>query len=735
MPDASSSVSHACCSAAHDSDLISTATEQAHVHDKWTCPMHPQVVSDSAGSCPICGMSLEAVFPSAQSADDTEYDDLIYRLKISVIFTVPILLLAMSDVLPFLNLFHLHEFASVSWIQVLLSAPVIIWSGRFIFVRALSSFKSLQLNMFSLLGLGIGAAFLFSIWSLVYSSAFPAEFKTHGQIPVYFESAAVIVTLVLVGQVLEANARIRTNSALRDLLSMKPHSAIRVLSDGQEREIPLEEVVKGDLLRVKPGGRVPVDGVITLGNSSIDESVMTGESMPVSKFEGHRVLAGTINQTGSFVMRADKVGHETLLSQIIQMVTEAGRSRAPIQKVVDKATAYFVPTVIAISVIAFVIWIVLAPPPSILSATVAAISVLIIACPCALGLATPMSIMVGVGRGAQSGVLIKNAEALELMHQVDTLVIDKTGTLTEGRPQVKQVIVCNGFTHDEVVSHALVLEALSEHPLAKAILSYAQQFNVIAPTVTEFSAVAGKGVRGVIKNQVALIGSDVFMQEAGIEIANLSEQATRLRELGHTVMFVSLGHRLAGIISVIDPIKSTTTAAIDALRQLGLRIVLLTGDNSATAGMVAKQLGIQEVEAEVLPEDKYKYVQSLQAQGHKVAMAGDGVNDAPAIAISDVGIAMGTGTDVAMSSAQVVLVKGDLNGIVRARLLSQATMRNIRQNLFFAFVYNFIGVFIAAGALYPSFGLLLSPMLASVAMSMSSTSVIANSLRLKKLKL
>jgi len=613
-----------------------------------------------------------------------------------------------------------------------LATPVVLWAGWPFFERAWLSFKTWNLNMFSLIGIGTGAAYVFSLIGLLFPALLPEAFKINGMVPLYFEAAAVIVTLVLMGQVLELRARSQTNSAIKSLLALAPNTAVRVKADGSEEEVHLDDVHVGDILRVKPGTKVPVDGVVTDGRSNVDESMITGEPIPAEKQAGSKVTAGTVNQLGSFLLRAEKVGAETLLSQIVHMVNEASRSRAPIQKLADRVSGWFVPGVVASAVIAFAVWALVGPAPALANALVVAVSVLIIACPCALGLATPISIMVGIGRGAREGVLIKDAEALELMEKVDTLVIDKTGTLTEGAPKVQKVFAAPGFTDAEVLAHGAALEKMSEHPLAQAVLNYAQdQKSALAP-VENFEAVTGKGVRGRINGKLALLGNLPLMHDAGIDVAPIEAEAQHLRELGQTVMFVGYDNRLAGLIGVADPIKSTTREAIAQLRASGLRIVVLTGDNATTAAAVAKQLGIDEVKAEVMPADKYKTVQALQKEGRIVAMAGDGVNDAPALAAANVGIAMGTGTDAALNSARIVLVKGDLRGIAKARLLSQGTMRNIRQNLFFAFVYNFLGVPIAMGVLYPFFGILLSPMLASAAMSMSSVSVIGNALRLRK---
>jgi heavy metal translocating P-type ATPase len=589
--------------------------------------------------------------------------------------------------------------------------------------------------MFSLIGIGVMAAWLLSVVGLLFPEALPAAFKMQGMAPLYFEASAVIITLVLVGQVLELRARSRTNAAVKSLLALTPATAMQVMADGSEKEIPLEEVQIGTLLRVKPGSNVPVDGVITEGHSSIDESMLTGEPMPVQKQPGSKAVAGTINQNGSFVLRAEKIGADTLLAKIVQLVNQAGRSRAPIQKLADRVSGWFVPAVIASAVLSFVAWALFGPPPGMANGLVAAVSVLIIACPCALGLATPISIMVGIGRGAREGVLIKDAEGLELMEKIDTLVVDKTGTLTEGAPKVQSIIATAGFARADVLVLAASLEKMSEHPLAQAILAHVRAQGLSLPPVEKFSAVTGKGVRGEIDGILVLLGNTLLLEESGIATTALQQLAEDLRAQGQTVMFVAIGERLAGLISVADPIKADSAEAIRLLHADGIKIVMLTGDNATTANAVARQLGIDTVHAGVLPEDKYRHVQQLQQQGRVVAMAGDGINDAPALAAASVGIAMGTGTDIAMNSARIVLVKGDLRGIAKARKLSRLTMKNIRQNLFFAFVYNFVGVPVAAGILYPWLGLLLSPMIASAAMSLSSVSVIANALRLRNVKL
>lgn len=700
----------------------------------YTCPMHPEVRRDGPGHCPICGMALEPLLPLADE-ETSELDNMTRRFWVGAMLTLPLLVISMSEFVPGLNLPHRLGVTAVNWLQAGLATPVVLWGGWPFFERGWASFKSWKLNMFSLIALGTAAAYSFSVIALLFPDTLPAAFKANGMAPLYFEAAAVIVTLVLLGQVLELRARSRTTAAIRSLLELAPNTAVRVAADGTEQEIHLDQVSKGDVLRVKPGGKLPVDGEVIEGRSNVDESMITGEPTPVAKHPGSPVTAGTVNQTGSFLMRAEKVGVDTLLARIVQMVSDASRSRAPIQKLADRVASWFVPAVIVVAMIAFAVWGLSGQSAGLANGLVAAVSVLIIACPCALGLATPISIMVGIGRGAQEGVLIKDAEALELMEKVDTLVVDKTGTLTEGAPKVQAITAAAGFTDADVLNHAASLERMSEHPLAQSIVRFAQEKGVRLPAVENFESATGKGVRGWIDGRMVSLGNAKMMEQADTEIEPLQLEAQRLRSLGQTVMFLAVDGRLAGLIGVADPIKETTREALERLRGSRLHIVLLTGDNATTAIAVAKQLGIDDVKAEVLPQDKHRHIQQLQAQGHIVAMAGDGINDAPALAQADVGIAMGTGTDVAMQSAHVVLVKGDLRGIAKARLLSRRTMRNIRQNLFFAFVYNFLGVPIAAGALYPLFKILLSPMIASAAMALSSVSVIGNALRLRRAEL
>ncbi len=715
----------------------SRAPQPAKPVDKdalYTCPMDPEIVQVGPGTCPICGMALEPMEASLEE-DTTELEDMMRRFKIAAALSLPLLIIAMSDMIPGLNLAHRIGHTAFGWLQALLAAPVVLWCGKPFVERAIASFKSWNLNMFSLIGVGTAAAFLFSLFALLFPTALPDTFRVKGMTPLYFEAAAVIVTLVLLGQVLELRARSKTNSAIRGLLALAPNTAWRINADGSELEVPLEHVMVGDLLRVKPGSKVPVDGRVIEGHSSIDESMITGESIPVEKSADSKMTAGTVNQTGSFVMRAEKIGSDTLLAQIVKMVNEAARSRAPIQKLADKVSGWFVPGVMLIAVLAFIAWSIFGPPPAMTNGLVAAVSVLIIACPCALGLATPISIMVGVGRGAREGILIKDAEALELLEKVDTIVVDKTGTLTEGKPKVQQIIGATGFEETDVISLAASLEVLSEHPLAQAVVSHAKLKRHKIYTVNGFQSITGKGILGNIDGRDIVFGNAAMMQDAGILTFVIEDEAKSLREQGQTVMYLGVNNKIAGLISVADPIKESSREAIDMLHAVGVKIVMLTGDNAATAQAVGKQLRLAHIQAEVLPQDKYRHVQFLQQQGKVVAMAGDGVNDAPALAQANVGIAMGNGTDVAVQSARVVLVKGDLRGIAKARTLGSLTMKNIRQNLFFAFFYNFVGVPIAAGVLFPWFGILLSPMIASVAMSFSSVSVISNALRLRSTKL
>lgn len=710
----------------------------------YTCPMHPEIRQAGPGNCPICGMTLEPVAPGATEEENPELVSMTRRFWIALVLTAPMLLFAVGELAPRFDAREwvermaaavgLPHLMSVTWSQCLeaaLATPIVLWAGWPFLERGWRSFRTWRLNMFSLIGLGVAVAYFFSLYVVFFPASLPQAFLTEHGLPLYFEAASVIVTLVLLGQVLELRARSKTSSAIRDLLSLAPNTAIRVREGRLDEEVGLAQVVVGDILRVKPGGKIPVDGVVTEGKSSVDESMLTGEPIPAEKVSGAKVTGGTVNQTGSFLMRAERVGAETLLARIVQMVSEAGRTRAPIQKLADQVAAWFVLAVMVIAAVAFVTWAVIGPPPALANALVVAISVLIIACPCALGLATPVSIIVGVGRGAKEGVLIKDAEALELMEKVDTLVVDKTGTLTEGKPQVQTVEALPGVRPDCVLGFAASLEKSSEHPLAQAILARAAADAVQLHEVHDFAAVTGKGVRGMVDGQMAILGNALLMQDAGVDVSRVADDVKALQAQGQTVMYVALGEHLIGYVGVADPIKATTAEAIRLLRASGIRIVMLTGDNPVTAAAVGKRLELDEVKAGVLPQDKYKHIQTLQGGGRVVAMAGDGINDAPALAQANVGIAMGTGTDIAMSSARVVLVKGDLRGIAKARILSVRTMRNIRENLFFAFVYNFLGVPVAAGVLYPWLGLLLSPIIASAAMALSSVSVIGNALRLR----
>jgi Cu+-exporting ATPase len=713
-----------------------TQTASASLAGTWTCPMHPEIVRDGPGTCPICGMALEPRTATGAEGPDPELRDMTRRLWIGTASSVPLILGVMAEMLPGQPLRHMIAPRVLAWLQLVLATPVVLWAGWPFFVRGWQSIVNRSLNMFTLIALGVGTAYVYSVVATLAPGLFPDSFRTHGgEVGLYFEAAAVITVLVLLGQVLELRARSQTSTAIRALLELSPKTARRLTADGRDEEIPLEHVQAGDQLRVRPGERVPVDGVVMEGTSSVDESMVTGESIPVEKLVGTRVTGGTVNGTGSFVMRAERVGSETLLAQIVHMVSEAQRSRAPIQRLADAVSSYFVPAVVAVAVVTFIAWAGWGPEPRMAYAIVNAVAVLIIACPCALGLATPMSIMVATGRGALAGVLVRNAEALEVMEKVDTLVVDKTGTLTEGKPRLTAVERVDGGTADELLRLAATLERGSEHPLAAAIVGGAEARGIPLGRSENFQSVTGKGVVGRVDGHQVLLGNRRLLEEAGIAPAALVERAEALRREGQTVMFIGIDGRAAGLIGVADPIKATTPEALATLRSAGLRIVMLTGDSRGTAEAVARKLGIDEVQAEVLPEQKIEVVKRFQGEGRRVAMAGDGVNDAPALAQADVGVAMGTGTDVAMQSADMTLVKGDLRGIVRARRLSQATMRNIRENLFFAFVYNALGVPVAAGVLYPVFGLLLSPIVASAAMTFSSVSVIANALRLRRVQL
>ena len=699
----------------------------------YTCPMHPEIRQPGPGSCPICGMALEPEMPTAGNGPNPELLDMTRRFWIGLALTVPVVVLEMGG-----HLFGLHllDPTPSNWVQLAFATPVVLWAGWPFFVRGAQSLVTRNLNMFTLIALGTGVAWLYSIVATLAPGLFPAAFRGHGgAVAVYFEAAAVITVLVLLGQVLELRAREQTSGAIRALLDLAPKIARRVTDQGTDEDVALELVAVGDRLRVRPGEKVPVDGALVEGRSTLDESMVTGESMPVGKDIGSKVIAGTINRSGGFVMRAEKIGRDTLLSQIVQMVAAAQRSRAPIQRLADRFSAWFVPAVMTVALAAFAVWATFGPEPRFAFGLVAAVTVLIIACPCALGLATPMSIMVGVGRGAQEGVLVKNAEALERMEKVDTLVIDKTGTLTEGKPKVIAIIAAEGIEETEMLRLAASVERASEHPLAHAIVEAASARKIELAPVRGFDSPVGKGAIGMVERRRVVLGNARFLEELGITTAALASDAERLRADGATAIFVAIDGKAAGVLAIADPIKESAAEAIAALKADGIALVMLTGDNRTTAEAVARKLGIAQVQAEVLPDQKSAVVEKLRREGHVVAMAGDGVNDAPALAAADVGIAMGTGTDVAMESAGITLIKGDLRGIVRARLLSHATMRNIRQNLFFAFIYNAAGVPVAAGVLYPAFGILLSPLIGALAMSLSSVSVIANALRLRFTKL
>ncbi len=703
----------------------------------YTCPMHPEVQQDHPGDCPKCGMTLvlQTPTPEADEAEDGELNDMTRRLWLGAAFTVPVFVLAMAHVVPALAHQAWVDSDLSRWVQFVLTTPVVVWSGWPFFRRGWRSLVNRQLNMFTLIAIGVGAAFLFSAVAMLLPSVFPHTMQHGGKVGIYFEAAAMIIVLVLVGQVLELRARQRTGGAIKALLNLAPPTARRV-SEGGDQEVPLDQVKVGETLRVVPGDKVPVDGVITSGHSSVDEAMITGEPVPVEKIAGDKVTGGTINGAGSFVMSAERVGRDTLLGQIVDMVAEAQRSRAPIQGLADKVAAIFVPTVLFVSVVTFALWLWLGPEPRLAHAVVNAVAVLIIACPCALGLATPMSIMVGVGRGAQEGVLVKNAEALERLENITTLVVDKTGTLTEGKPKLLDVLPVGGINATELLRLAAALEQGSEHPLAAAIVQGAKDRGLTIVAVTEFRSVTAGGVAGNVSGRAVLIGKPAFLRQE--KISGLEEQeaaAVKLQEEGKTAMFVAVDGKPAGILAVADPIKTTTAEAIRDLHELGLQLVMLTGDNRRTAAAVAKTLGLDAVEAEIEPAGKVAHVEKLRAAGKHVAMAGDGINDAPALSAADVGIAMGTGTDVAMQSAGITLVKGDLRAIAKAIRLSRATMGNIRQNLFFAFIYNGLGIPLAAGLLYPFFGILLSPIIAGAAMSLSSVSVITNALRLRSVKL
>ena len=698
----------------------------------WTCPMHPEVRQDHPGACPICGMALEPAMVTADEGPSAELIDMTRRFWIGLVLSLPVLVLEMGGHL-FPALHHLIPMKASIWIQFLLATPVVLWAGWPFFQRGWASLKTRNLNMFTLIAMGTGVAWLYSVVAAVAPGIFPDAFRAaEGTVAVYFEAAAVITVLVLLGQVLELRARERTSSAIKALLGLAPKTARRLLPDGGDEEVGLEEIVVGNHLRVRPGEKVPVDGTVEDGRSSVDESMVTGESMPVTKAKGDAVIGGTLNQTGALVIAATKVGRDTMLARIVQMVAEAQRSRAPIQRMADQVSGWFVPIVIAIAVLAFAGWGIWGPEPRFAYGLVAAVAVLIIACPCALGLATPMSIMVGVGRGAGLGVLIKNAEALEHMEKVDTLVVDKTGTLTQGHPAVTAIVPAAGYSEVDVLRVAAAVEQSSEHPLALAIVEAAKARNLTLSSVSEFDSPTGRGAVGTVEGKRVVLGNALFLTDQAIDTTPLASAADELRREGATAIFVGIDGQAGGTIAIADPVKETTPEALDTLRREGIRVVMLTGDNRTTAEAVARKLGIDEVEADVLPDQKSAVVARLKSEGRVVAMAGDGVNDAPALAAADVGIAMGSGTDVAIESAGVTLLKGDLTGIVRARRLSQATMSNIRQNLVFAFIYNAAGVPVAAGLLYPVFGILLSPMIAAAAMALSSVSVVSNALRLNR---
>ncbi len=706
----------------------------AMVKTEYVCPMHPEIVRDAPGACPICGMTLEPRTVTLAEEVNPELRDMTRRFWVSAALAVPVLLLAMSDMIPG----HPVQRALPSPLMLVLSTPAVLWGGWPLFVRGWRSIVNRRLNMFTLISIGVGTAYLYSVAATLFPHLFPASFRTYGgEVPVYFEAAAVITALVLLGQVLELRARSRTSSAIRGLLGLAPKTARVVREDGTETDVPLDQVTVGDRLRVRPGERVPVDGVVLDGSSAVDESMITGEPIPGEKTPGSRVTGGTVNGTGSLVIRAGRVGSETLLAQIVRMVSEAQRSRAPIQGLADLVSSYFVPAVVLVAAATFIVWALVGPAPRMAYALLNAVAVLIIACPCALGLATPIAIMVGVGRGAMAGVLIKNAEALEVLEKVDTLVVDKTGTLTEGRPRLMSLVVAAGHQESDVLRLAASLERASEHPLAAAIVSAARQKALNLSDTTEFQSLTGKGVVGVVEGRRVALGNAKLFEGLAIDLGTLVAEAETLRRDGQTVMFLAIDGKPAGLLGVADPIKESTAEEIFLLHREGIRIVMLTGDSRTTAEAVGDKLGIDEVIAEVLPDEKGEIVKRFQADGHIVGMAGDGINDAPAPALAQahVGIAMGTGTDIAMESAGVTLVKGDLRGIARARRLSRATMRNIRQNLFFAFFYNALGVPLAAGVLYPMFGLLLSPIIASAAMTFSSVSVIGNALRLRRVVL
>jgi P-type Cu+ transporter len=715
--------------------VVPTTSDQTKT--EWVCPMHTEIVRHAPGSCPICGMALEAKTISAEEEEaNPELIDMTRRFYVSAVLSIPLVIIAMRHYLPGLSAIEdLFSPAFVKWLELILATPVVLWGGWPFFVRAWQSVVTWNPNMFTLIGLGVALAYLYSVVAALFPGLFPKSFRGEGgEVGMYFEAAAGIVTLVLLGQVLELRARSRTGAAIKALLGLAPKTARRI-RDGSDEDVPMEQIQAGDLLRVRPGEKVPVDGIVTEGSSAVDESMITGEPIPVSKHAGDRVIGATVNGTGTMIMRAEKVGAETLLARIVHMVAEAQRSRAPIQKLVDVVAGYFVQVVVGAAVLTFVIWAWIGPEPRMAYALVNAVAVLIIACPCALGLATPMSVMVAMGRGATAGVLFKDAEAIEVMRTVDTLVTDKTGTLTEGKPKLVDVISAAEFDEQTLLRLAASIEVGSEHPLAEAIVAGAKEKGVSPARVESFESLTGRGVTGMIDGRKIALGNRKLMEDLRIATGDFPERAESMREEGQTAVFIAVAGEIAGLLAVADPIKSTTAEAIEELHHEGIRVVMMTGDSRTTAEAVGKKLGMDEVIAEVLPDQKAAMVKRLQSKGRIVAMAGDGINDAPALAQAHVGVAMGTGTDVAMKSAGVTLVKGDLRGIVRARRLSRATMRNIKQNLFFAFVYNALGIPIAAGALYPVFGILLSPVIAAAAMSFSSVSVISNSLRLKGIRI